>query len=335
MQNETMENNKTELIIYQSKNGDIKLDVSLKDETVWLTANQMALIFNRDEKVIRKHINNVFNDGELDIENNTQKMRVDGVKQFVSYYSLDVIISVGYRVKSLEGVRFRKWATERIKEYIIKGYTMDDERLKNLGGGKYFYELLNRIKDIRSSEKVLYRQVLDLYATAIDYDPKDSKSIEFFKIVQNKLHYATHGHTASEVIYERADADKPFMGLTTFKGDIPVLSDVVIAKNYLTEEELKILNNLVSGYFDFAEIQAIRHNPMHMEDYIKHLDMILSSTGEKLLTGAGKISHDKALEKAKAEYKKYQVKTISPVEQEYLNTIKEISKEIKKEENNN
>lgn len=205
MQNETMENNKTELIIYQSKNGDIKLDVSLKDETVWLTANQMALIFNRDEKVIRKHINNVFNDGELDKENNTQKMRVDGVKQFVSYYSLDVIISVGYRVKSLEGVRFRKWATERIKEYIIKGYTMDDERLKNLGGGKYFYELLNRIKDIRSSEKVLYRQVLDLYATAIDYNPKAEETIRFFKIVQNKFHYATHGNTAAEIIYNRAD----------------------------------------------------------------------------------------------------------------------------------
>ena len=246
-----------------------------------------------------------------------------------------MIISLGYRVKSKVATNFRKWATERLKEYMIKGFTMDDERLKGNGGGNYWKELLARIKDIRSSEKVLYRQVLDLYATAVDYDPKDEKSIRFFKIVQNKLHYATHGHTASEVIYERADADKPFMGLTTFKGDIPVLSDVVIAKNYLSENELKVLNNLVSGYFDFAEIQAIRHNPMHMDDYIKHLDMILSSTGEKLLTGSGKISHDKALEKAKAEYKKYQVKTISPVEQEYLNTIKEISKKIKKEENNN
>ena len=256
MQNETMENNKTELIIYQSKNGDIKLDVSLKDETVWLTANQMALIFNRDEKVIRKHINNVFNDGELDKENNTQKMRVDGVKQFVSYYSLDVIISVGYRVKSLEGVRFRKWATERIKEYIIKGYTIDDERLKNLGGGKYFYELLNRIKDIRSSEKVLYRQVLDLYATAIDYNPKAEETIRFFKIVQNKFHYATHGNTAAEIIYNRADSNKPFMGLTNFKGELPSINDIEIAKNYLSEEELLMLNNLVSGYFDFAEFQA-------------------------------------------------------------------------------
>ncbi len=196
MKNEIIEKGKLELIIYESKDGNIKLDVNLENETVWLTANQMSLIFNRDEKVIRKHINNVFNDGELDRENNTQKMRVDGVKQLVSYYNLDVIISVGYRVKSLEGVRFRKWATARIKEYIIKGYAMDDERLKNLGGGKYFYELLDRIKDIRSSEKVLYRQVLDLYSTAIDYNPRAEETIKFFKIVQNKFHYAAHGLTA-------------------------------------------------------------------------------------------------------------------------------------------
>jgi len=196
MENKVLENNKTELVIYESQDGNIKLDVNLGNETVWLTANQMSLIFNRDEKVIRKHINNIFDDGELDRENNTQKMRVDGVKQLVSYYNLDVIISVGYRVKSLEGVRFRKWATARIKEYIIKGYTMDDERLKNLGGGKYFYELLNRIKDIRSSEKVLYRQVLDLYSTAIDYNPKAEETIKFFKMVQNKFHFAAHGLNA-------------------------------------------------------------------------------------------------------------------------------------------
>lgn len=325
MQNETMENNKTELIIYQSKNGDIKLDVSLKDETVWLTANQMALIFNRDEKVIRKHINNVFNDDELDKENNTQKMRVDGVKQFVSYYSLDVIISVGYRVKSLEGVRFRKWATERIKEYIIKGYTMDDERLKNLGGGKYFYELLNRIKDIRSSEKVLYRQVLDLYATAIDYNPKAEETIRFFKIVQNKFHYATHGNTAAEIIYNRADSNKPFMGLTNFKGELPSINDIEIAKNYLSEEELLMLNNLVSGYFDFAEFQALKHKPMRMKDYISQLDKILSSLDTKVLTNAGAVSHKKAIEKAKIEYQKYQIKELSPIEKEYLNSINKIN----------
>ena len=325
MQNEIMENNKTELIIYESKNGDIKLDVSLKDETVWLTANQMALIFNRDEKVIRKHINNVFNDGELDKENNTQKMRVDGVKQFVSYYSLDVIISVGYRVKSLEGVRFRKWATERIKEYIIKGYTMDDERLKNLGGGKYFYELLNRIKDIRSSEKVLYRQVLDLYATAIDYNPKAEETIRFFKIVQNKFHYATHGNTAAEIIYNRADSNKPFMGLTNFKGELPSINDIEIAKNYLSEEELLMLNNLVSGYFDFAEFQALKHKPMRMKDYINQLDKILSSLDTKVLTNAGAVSHKKAIEKAKIEYQKYQIKELSPIEKEYLNSINKIN----------
>ena len=325
MQNETMENNKTELIIYQSKNGDIKLDVSLKDETVWLTANQMALIFNRDEKVIRKHINNVFNDGELDKENNTQKTRVDGVKQFVSYYSLDVIISVGYRVKSLEGVRFRKWATERIKEYIIKGYTMDDERLKNLGGGKYFYELLNRIKDIRSSEKVLYRQVLDLYATAIDYNPKAEETIRFFKIVQNKFHYATHGNTAAEIIYNRADSNKPFMGLTNFKGELPSINDIEIAKNYLSEEELLMLNNLVSGYFDFAEFQALKHKPMRMKDYISQLDKILSSLDTKVLTNAGTVSHKEAIEKAKMEYQKYQIKELSPIEKEYLNSINKIN----------
>ena len=329
------------IIIYQLEDGKTKIDVKLEDETVWLSQQQMADLYDTTKQNISLHIKNIFDEEEL-IENSTVKefltVQKEGnrkVERKVKYYNLDMILSLGYRIKSKVATNFRRWATERLKEYMIKGFTMDDERLKGNGGGNYWKELLARIKDIRSSEKVLYRQVLDLYATAVDYDPKDEKSIKFFKIVQNKLHYATHGHTASEVIYERADADKPFMGLTTFKGDIPVLSDVVIAKNYLSGDELKVLNNLVSGYFDFAEIQAIRHNPMHMEDYIKHLDMILSSTGEKLLTGAGKISHDKALEKAKAEYKKYQVKTISPVEQEYLNTIKEISKEIKKEENNN
>lgn len=216
----------------------------------------------------------------------------------------------------------------RLKEYLIKGFTLDDERLKGNGGSNYWKELLARIKDIRLSEKVLYRQVLDLYATAVDYDPKDAKSIEFFKIVQNKLHYAVHGHTALEVIYERADSDKPFMGLTTFRGDLPIMSDVVIAKNYLTKEALKILNNLVSGYFDFAEIQAIRHRPMHMNDYIKQLDLILSSTGEKILAGAGFVSYDETIQKAVEEYRKYQVKTLSPVEKEYLETLKVLSNQI-------
>lgn len=241
-----------------------------------------------------------------------------------------MIISLGYRVKSMIATNFRRWATERLKEYMIKGFTMDDERLKKLGGGNYWKELLDRIRDIRSSEKVMYRQVLDLYATSVDYDPKSSESIAFFKMVQNKLHYAAHGHTAAEVIYERADAAKPFMGLTAFSGDFPTAKDIGIAKNYLSEEELKILNNLVSGYFDFAEVQAMRHNPMHMSDYVEHLDNVLRTTGEKLLEGAGKVSHKAALEKAKEEYQKFQVQNLSPVEESYLQTIKEMEKTAKK-----
>lgn len=325
------------IVIYQLEDGKTKIDVKLEDETVWLSQQQMADLYDTTKQNISLHIKNIFEEEELDINSTVKEfltVQKEGnrkVERKVKYYNLDMILSLGYRIKSKVATNFRRWATERLKEYIIKGFTMDDERLKGNGGGNYWKELLARIKDIRSSEKVLYRQVLDLYATSIDYDPKDSKSIEFFKIVQNKLHFATHGHTAPEVIYERADSDKPFMGLTTFKGDLPVMSDVIIAKNYLTEEELKILNNLVSGYFDFAEIQAIRHHPMHMDDYIKQLDTILSSTGEKLLVGAGAISHNKALEKARTEYKKYQVKTISPVEKEYLETLKAISNKIEDE----
>ena len=251
----------------------------------------------------------------------------------IPYYNLDMIISLGYRIKSLIATQFRRWATERLKEYMIKGFAMDDERLKNLGGGNYWKELLDRIRDIRSSEKVMYRQVLDLYATSVDYNPKSAESVAFFKVVQNKLHYATHGHTAAEVIYERADAEKPFMGLTTFSGDFPTAKDIGIAKNYLTEDELKILNRIVSGYFDFAEVQAIRHRPMYMSDYLEHLDSILRSTGEDLLEDAGKISHAQALEKAKAEYQKYQVKTLTPVEEAYWETIKEIEQTAKKGSN--
>lgn len=333
-----MDNVNGDIIIYQTEDGLTKIDVKIEDETVWLSQQQMAELYDTTKQNISLHIKNIFDENELN-ENSTvkefltvQKEGNRNVERNVKFYNLDMIISLGYRIKSKVATNFRKWATERLKEYMIKGFTMDDERLKGNGGGNYWKELLARIKDIRSSEKVLYRQVLDLYATAVDYNPKDEKSIEFFKIVQNKLHYATHGHTASEVIYERADSEKPFMGLTTFKGDIPVLSDVVIAKNYLSEEELKVLNNLVSGYFDFAEIQAIRHNPMHMEDYIKQLDMILSSTGEKLLIGAGSISHNQAVEKAKTEYKKYQVKTISPVEEEYLKVVKEINNKLEKQD---
>ena len=253
------------------------------------------------------------------------------VEREVDHYNLDMILSLGYRVRSVTATRFRQWATERLKEYIIKGFTMDDERLKQLGGGNYWKELLDRIRDIRSSEKVMYRQVLDLYATAVDYDPRCDLSIEFFKIVQNKLHFAAHGHTAAEVIYERADAEQPFMGLTTFKGEHPTLADAKIAKNYLKEDELKILNNLVSGYFDFAEIQAMKHRPMYMSDYIQNLDNILSSTGEPLLVGAGKVSHTAAILKAEKEYRKYELRTLSPVEQAYMDTIKQLNKSAKDE----
>ena len=322
--------NKGEIIMYQTEDGLTEIQTTLINDTVWLSANQMAELFQRDEKTILKHINNVFDEGELSREINTQKMRVVHVKQPVAFYNLDVIISVGYRVKSQRGTQFRIWANGVLKEYLKKGFALDDERLKNLGGGDYWKELLDRIRDIRSSEKVMYRQVLDLYATSVDYTPNSPETVQFFKIVQNKLHFAAHGHTAAEVVYQRADADKPFMGMTSFKGEHPTLQEVGIAKNYLTEEELKVLNNLVSGYFDFAEIQAIRHNPMYMKDYIEQLDNILASMGEKKLVGAGSITHRQALEKAREEYKKYRIKTLSPVEEDYLKTIRSLEKEAKK-----
>ena len=343
MKNELIKENKTELLIYESTNGNIKLDVNLEGETVWLSLEQMTRLFGRDKSVISRHIKNIFSDEELKRDEvvakfatTTKHGAIEGKSQthLVDYYNLDVIISVGYRVKSLEGVRFRKWATARIKEYIIKGYTMDDERLKNLGGGKYFYELLNRIKDIRSSEKVLYRQVLDLYATAIDYNPNAPETIRFFKIVQNKFRFAAHGNTAAEVIYNRVDANKPFMGLTSFKGELPSINDIEIAKNYLTEEELLMLNNLVSGYFDFAEFQAMKHKPMRMKDYINQLDKILDSLDANILLNAGKISHKEAIEKAKLEYGKYQIKELTSIEKEYLKSINKIN-EIAEKLNNN
>lgn len=318
------------IIIYQTEDGVTQIEVRLENETVWLTQQQISELFQRERSVITKHINNVFEEGELDEESNVQILHIANSDRPVKLYNLDVIISVGYRVKSLRGTHFRRWATERLKEYIIKGFTMDDERLKQMGGGGYWRELLDRIRDIRSSEKVMYRQVLDLYATSVDYDPKAEQSVKFFKIVQNKLHYAAHGHTAAEVIYERADADKPFMGLTTFAGDFPTKNEATVAKNYLSEDELKVLNNLVSGYFDFAEIQAMRHNPMYMSDYIKHLDNILTSTGEKLLTDAGSVTHKQAEEKAIAEYRKFQVRNLSPVEQAYMESIKTLTAKTSK-----
>ena len=317
--------NMGEILIYRTEDGQTKLDVKLENETIWLSLDQMAELFQRDKSTVSRHIKNVFQEGELDpssVVANFATTAADGKNYQVDYYNLDVIISVGYRVKSIRGTQFRIWATARLKEYMIKGFTLDDERLKGNGGGAYWKELLDRIRDIRSSEKVLYRQVLDLYATSVDYDPKSTESIAFFKIVQNKLHYAAHGHTAAEVIYDRADAEKPFMGLKTFAGESPVLKDISIAKNYLNEDELRVLNNLVSGYFDLAEINAIEHKPMYMSDYVEQLDAVLSSGGRKLLKDAGRVSHQQAIEKATNEYRKYQIQTLSPVEKAYLETIK-------------
>lgn len=319
-----------DIVIYQTEDGITKIEVNFNNDTVWLSQAQIGELFQRERSVITKHINNVFEEHELEEKSNVQILHIANSDRPVKLYNLDVIISVGYRVKSMRGTHFRRWATERLKEYMIKGFTMDDERLKQMGGGGYWRELLDRIRDIRSSEKVMYRQVLDLYATSVDYDPKAEQSIKFFKIVQNKLHYAAHGHTAAEVIYERADADKPFMGLTTFAGDFPTKNEVTVAKNYLNEDELKVLNNLVSGYFDFAEIQAIRHKPMYMADYIQQLDNILSTTGEKLLTDSGSITHKRAEEKSIAEYRKFQVRTLSPVEQAYMDSIKTLTAKTSK-----
>ena len=320
----------SELILYTTEDGITKINVKLEDETVWLTIDQMAELFNKSRSTINEHILNIYSEAEL-LE--TETMRKIGISDFstkpTNHYNLDVIISVGYRVKSIQGTRFRQWATNRLKEYIVKGFTMDDERMKNLGGGNYWKELLERIRDIRSSEKVMYRQILDLYATATDYDPKSDASVTFFKIVQNKLHYAAHGHTASEVIYMRVDSDKPFVGLTNFKGDEPTQAEAMIAKNFLEEKELRVLNNLVAAYFDLAELNAIEERPMRMNDYIRELDNILNSTGRKVLDNAGSISNTAMKEKATLEYKKYKAKTLSNVESEYLKTITILEKQAK------
>ena len=319
-----------EVIVYQSNDGVACVDVLMENDTVWLSKNQMAELFQRDRTNIGRHIQAIFQEGEMDEKSNVQKMHVPFSDKAVAFYSLDVIIAVGYRVKSQRGTQFRQWATARLKEYMQKGFTLDDERLKGNGGGNYWKELLDRIRDIRSSEKMLYRQVLDLYATSVDYDPHSEDSVRFFQIVQNKLHYAAHGHTAAEVIYQRADAEQPFMGLRTFSGDLPVLRDVAVAKNYLDEQELRVLNNLVSGYFDLAEIAAIEHRPMYMRDYIAQLDAVLTSGGRQLLQDAGTVSHQQALEKAQAEYRKFQAQTLSPVEKAYMETVKGLEKKAKK-----
>jgi len=326
MQNE-MKNNHSAFILFKTEDDKISVDVRFEEETVWLTQDQMALLFGKAKSTINEHIQNVFNESELDETVSVKKFGISEFQQKApNYYNLDVIISVGYRVKSLRGTQFRQWATKRLNEYIRKGFTMDDERLKNLGGGGYWKELLQRVRDIRASEKVFYRQVLDIYAASIDYDPKADVSVEFFKKVQNKIHFAVHGQTAAEVIFNRADAEKEFMGLMTFPGNRPYLKDVVVAKNYLDEKELRSLGQIVSGYLDFAERQAEREQAMTMKDWAEHLDKILTMSGEKLLQGAGSVSHETAIDKATTEYQKYQQKTLSEVEKSYLETLKALEK---------
>lgn len=330
-----MVENKGDIVIYKTQDGLTKINVKFEDETVWLTQAQLVELYQTSKSNISEHIKHIFEEGELSQESTVRNFRtvqIEGnreVSREQVYYNLDMIISLGYRVKSIVATQFRRWATELIKEYLKKGYALDDNRLKELSGGDYWKELLERIRDIRSSEKVMYRQVLDLYATSADYNPKSAESIAFFKMVQNKLHFATHGNTAAEVIYNRADAEKDFMGLTTFSGDFPTKKDVVIAKNYLSEKELKVLNNLVSAYFDLAEINAIEHNTMYMSDYVEQLDKILSSTGKGILENAGSVSHKQAVEKAEAEYQKFIQKNLSPVEKEYLEVIKNLEKTAK------
>jgi len=336
--NNNQENN--EIIIYEGGDGKPGIEVKFQGETVWLSQAQIAELFGKGRSTITEHIQNVFKEGELDekvvcrdFRLTTEHGAIKGKTQdnIVKHYNLDVIISVGYRVRSIQGTKFRQWATVRLREYIIKGFTMDDERLKGTGGGNYWKELLDRIRDIRSSEKALYRQVLDLYATSLDYNPNSQESIKFFKTVQNKLHYATNCQTAAETIYKRADAEKDFMGLTTFTGAMPQLSEVAIAKNYLTEDELFRLNRMVSAFFDLAEIKAREEIKMYMKDWIRELDKFAESYGKGVLSDPGSVSHEKAIEKAKEEYRKYQAKTLSPVEKAYLENIKALERKVESE----
>lgn len=331
----TTTDNKGQFLVYSTEDGEVRIDVRLENETVWLPQQQIAELFQTTVPNISMHIRNVYEESELTPEatlKNFLTVRKEGnrdVQRNLEFYNLDMIISVGYRIKSAVATRFRIWATQKLKEYIVKGFVLDDERLKGTGGGQYWKELLDRIRDIRSSEKVLYRQVLDLYATSQDYDPKASESIQFFKIVQNKLHYAAHGHTAAEIIAKRANAGEPFMGLLTFSGGEVTKKDIGIAKNYLKETELKKLNNIVSAYFDLAEVKAMSHEPMHMKDWIDQLDRMIQTFNGKLLDDAGSVSHEQAMEKAESEYKKYQSATISAAEQDYLKTLKQAEKKLK------
>lgn len=329
-----MKSDNSEIVIYQTEDGQTKIDVYIADDTVWLSQAQMVELFQTTKQNVSLHIKNIFSEGELDspsVVKDSLTTASDGKNYKTKYYNLDVIISVGYRVKSLRGTQFRRWALAVLKEYLVKGFSMNDDLLKRAGGGNYWRELLERIRDIRSSEKVFYRQVLDLYATSVDYDPKSSESIEFFKIVQNKIHFAAHGHTASEIIAHRANADLPFMGLTTFSGQCLTKNDIGIAKNYLSEEELLTLNRMVSAFFDLAELRAMQHRPMYMKDWIVELDDFSQRYGKGILSNAGTISHQKALRKAEVEYEKYRRRKaveLSPVEQDFLESIKQTQKKL-------
>lgn len=325
---------KNKIIIYTDDSGLTKIDVKLEDETLWLTQAQMCALYQTSKSNVSEHIKHIFDEGELQESSVVRKFRTtaaDGKSYLTTYYNLDMIIALGYRVRSIIATRFRQWATIRLKEYITKGFTLDDDRLKLLGGGGYWKELLERIRDIRSTEKVLYRQVLEIYATSIDYDPRASVSQKFFQKVQNKIHYAIHGHTAAELIVARADAEKDFMGLLTFKGNQPTLLEARTAKNYLNEKELRAMGQLVSGYLDFAERQAEREQAMTMNDWADYLDRILTMTGEQLLQDGGSVSHDDAMEYATTEYRKYKQRTISDAEHDYLNAIKRLGNINKKE----
>lgn len=313
----------SDIEIYESPDGDIRLNVQLEDETVWLTQAQMSQLFARDVSTISKHIRNVFEEGELDEEGNLQKMQIACSDKPVAVYSLDVIISVGYRVKSRQGVRFRHWATQVLKEYAVKGFVLDDRRLKD-GRSRYFRELLQRVRDIRSSERNLYQQVTDIYATAIDYDPKSSTTRKFFATVQNKLHYAVHEHTAAEVIYNRVDRDKPLVGMTAFDGDYITKDDVRIAKNYLTEKELQALNLLVARFLDFAELQALEERAMTMAEWIEELDWEIVSSRRALLEGQGTISHKQAIEKAEKEFEAYRAREMRQLESDFDRAIRQL-----------
>lgn len=323
----------SEFLLYQSEDGTIKINVRLEDNTVWLTQSDMVELFQSSKSNISEHIKHIFDEGELREESVVRKFRTtaaDGKTYEVNHYNLDVIISVGYRVKSLRGTQFRIWATERLREYLIKGFTMNDDLLKQ--GGGYFEELLERIRDIRSSEKVFYRKVLEIYATSIDYDPNAEITQQFFQTVQNKLHWAAHGHTAAEIIFQRANAKLPFMGLTNFKGKKPTKQEIGVAKNYLTEEELAVLNRLVSAYLDIAEINAMQRKPMYMKDWIEVLDGFIQMSRQEILTNAGKISSELAQQKALSEYETYKKKSdeeLSDVEKQFIASIEQADKKIK------